>query len=51
MVTVGVATMFYGRAVAKRFKTVSALLGSDEIEETSEAPTGTIPLIGALLGR
>ena len=46
MVTIGVATMFYGRAVAKKFKKVSELLGGDEVEES-----GTIPLLGALLGR
>ena len=47
MVTIGVATMFYGRSVAKNFKAASRLLGSEE----SEDPVGTIPLLGALLGR
>ena len=47
MVTVGVATMFYGRSVAKKFKHVSDLLGGDEPEES----VGTIPLLGAFLGR
>ena len=47
MVTVGVATMFYGRSVAKKFRHVSDLLGGDEPEES----VGTIPLLGAFLGR
>ena len=50
MVTVGVATMFYGRSVAKKFKKVSALLGGDETEGQDES-VGTIPLFGAFLGR
>ena len=47
MVTVGVATMFYGRAVAKKFKKLSELIETDEREEE----TVTIPLLGAFLGR
>ncbi|MEO1637330.1 MAG: cytochrome c biogenesis protein ResB, partial [Cyanobacteria bacterium J06631_9] len=48
MVTVGVATMFYGRSVAKKFKKVSNLLDAPESEEET---TGSIPLLNALLGR
>ena len=47
MVTVGVAIMFYGRAVAKKFKKISALIETDEMEEEAV----TIPLFGAFLGR
>ena len=47
MVTIGVAIMFYGRAVAKKFKKLSVLV---EVEDT-EKESVTIPLIGALLGR
>ncbi|MEN8446636.1 MAG: cytochrome c biogenesis protein ResB, partial [Cyanobacteria bacterium J06555_13] len=48
MVTVGVATMFYGRAVAKKFKKVSAVL---DVPETEEEEVKSIPLLNALLGR
>ncbi len=52
MVTTGVATMFYGRAVAKKFKKVSELIGIDESEEAEAAEESkTIPLLGAFLGR
>ncbi|MEM6451117.1 MAG: cytochrome c biogenesis protein ResB [Cyanobacteria bacterium P01_D01_bin.105] len=47
MVTTGVAIMFYGRAVAKKFGKLSALLESEEKAEES----GTIPLLGVFLGR
>ncbi len=56
MVTIGVATMFYGRAVAKKFKKLGALLetpverADSEIPET-EAAAGSIPLFNAFLGR
>jgi hypothetical protein len=52
MVTVGVATMFYGRAIAKKLaknvKAVSDLLEAPEVEET---PSRSIPLLNAFLGR
>ncbi len=51
MVTVGVATMFYGRAVAKKFKKVSKLLGVDETAEEKTDENKAIPLLGAFLGR
>ena len=66
MVTIGVATMFYGRAVAKKFKKVGTLLATAESEDaqtettqTETSPTeddatetaGSIPLFNALLGR
>ncbi len=51
MVIVGVATMFYGRAVAKKFEKVSELLGTEEAKEVEEAENKTIPLLGAFLGR
>ena len=53
MVTVGVATMFYGRAVAKRFNKFSNLLASSNLETPDEKETdeGTIPIFNALLGR
>ena len=52
MVTIGVATMFYGRAVAKKVKALSTLLESPETEEREhETAVGSIPLLNALLGR
>ncbi|MEM6599503.1 MAG: cytochrome c biogenesis protein ResB, partial [Cyanobacteria bacterium P01_C01_bin.69] len=54
MVTLGVATMFYGRAIAKKFKKVSSLLDMPEAEDTTEEKTEkapSIPLFNALLGR
>ena len=50
MVTVGVATMFYGRSVAKKFKTVADLLGTEE-RETAERAAAPIPLFSAFFGR
>ena len=50
MVTIGVATMFYGRAVAKKFKKVSDFLDVPETEEEAESGP-SIPLLNALLGR
>jgi len=49
MVTIGVATMFYGRAVAKKFKKVSNLLDAPEVEASDTADS--IPLLNALLGK
>ena len=57
MVTAGVATMFYGRAVAKKFKNASKRLSSGEEERKEKQEDRaiedavTIPLLGALLGR
>ncbi|MEL6555588.1 MAG: cytochrome c biogenesis protein ResB [Cyanobacteria bacterium J06621_11] len=56
MVTIGVATMFYGRAVskaiAKRFKKVSDLLETPDTEPDSEKKdNSSIPIFNALLGR
>lgn len=48
MVTVGVATMFYGRAVAKKFKKVSALL---DVPEEEPENGGAIPLFNVFLGK
>ncbi|MEM8505236.1 MAG: cytochrome c biogenesis protein ResB [Cyanobacteria bacterium P01_D01_bin.1] len=53
MVTMGVATMFYGRALSKKLsknvKAVSELLEAPEAEE-EKAPR-SIPLVNAFLGR
>lgn len=53
MVTIGVATMFYGRAISKKLaknvKAVSDLLEAPETEEKT-APA-SIPLFNAFLGR
>ena len=49
MVTMGVAVMFYGRSVAKKFKKLSVLVESEGSE--GEEGGGTIPLLGAFLGR
>ncbi|MEL6352976.1 MAG: cytochrome c biogenesis protein ResB [Cyanobacteria bacterium J06627_28] len=49
MVTMGVAVMFYGRSVAKKFKKLSVLIETEETE--GEKESGTIPLLGAFLGR
>ncbi len=57
MVTIGVATMFYGRAVAKKLKKVSALMGTPEIqppaavEEKEEGASVSIPLLNVFSGR
>ncbi|MBE9059919.1 cytochrome c biogenesis protein ResB [cf. Phormidesmis sp. LEGE 11477] len=56
MVTAGVATMFYGRAVAKKltkqFKGVTDLLETPEAEDAAAASMPhSIPLFNALLGR
>ncbi|MEL6471463.1 MAG: cytochrome c biogenesis protein ResB [Cyanobacteria bacterium J06623_4] len=53
MVTAGVATMFYGRAVAKKFKKVSTLLDvpEDSPEAGNDTSPGSIPLFNAFLGR
>ncbi|MEL6816869.1 MAG: cytochrome c biogenesis protein ResB, partial [Cyanobacteria bacterium J06598_3] len=52
MVTIGVATMFYGRSVAKKFKKVSALVGSPPTDEAEgDAETVSIPLLNVFSGR
>ena len=58
MVTVGVATMFYGRSVAKKFKQISAGVGISqekkgiEAEEAANEPeTVSIPLLNVFSGR
>ena len=55
MVIVGVATMFYGRAVskklAKQFKTVADLLEAPETDDAAESGPSSIPLFNAFLGR
>ena len=48
MVTVGIATMFYGRSVAKQLKVASKLLTPSEESEKVAEP---IPLVGFFLGR
>ncbi|MGC1307067.1 MAG: cytochrome c biogenesis protein ResB [Phormidesmis sp.] len=48
MVIVGVATMFYGRSVAKKFKKVSNLVN---VPEAVEEETVSIPLLNVLSGR
>ncbi|WP_227499960.1 cytochrome c biogenesis protein ResB [Synechococcus sp. PCC 7335] len=57
MVTVGVAIMFYGRAVSKKltkqFKVVSDLLEAPEDDQAiaADSAPGSIPLFNAFLGR
>jgi len=60
MVTIGVATMFYGRSVAKKFKKVSTILATPDVEDFPREETatekeigaaGSIPLFNAFLGR
>ena len=55
MVTIGVAVMFYGRAVAKKFKFLGELLGTGTIakgvEETQESPVTPIPIFSFFSGR
>ena len=53
MVTLGVATMFYGRAVAKKLKKVGAILDTPDSEDSPEVEetAGSIPLFNAFLGR
>lgn len=59
MVTTGVATMFYGRSVAKKFKQASAWVGLSErkvletlVEEAANEPeTVSIPLLNVFSGR
>ncbi|MGB3295231.1 MAG: cytochrome c biogenesis protein ResB, partial [Phormidesmis sp.] len=48
MVTVGVATMFYGRSVAKKFKKVTNLVN---VPEPVEEETVSIPLLNVFSGR
>lgn len=50
MVTGGICTMFYGRAVAKKLKIVSDWVGPVG-EEDSKETVGTIPLVSFFLGR
>ena len=57
MVTIGVATMFYGRAVAKKLKKVSTLVGTAEVqppiaaEEKEESAPVSIPLLNVFSSR
>ncbi len=55
MVTIGVAVMFYGRAVAKKFKVLGDLLGAGatakDVEETQESPVAPIPIFSFFSGR
>lgn len=55
MVTIGVAVMFYGRAVAKKFKFLGDLLGAGvtakDVEETQEGPVAPIPIFSFFSGR
>ena len=55
MVTIGVAVMFYGRAVAKKFKFLGELLGTGTtakgMEETQESPVTPIPIFSFFSGR
>ncbi|MEL6325721.1 MAG: cytochrome C biogenesis protein [Cyanobacteria bacterium J06626_23] len=49
MVTAGICTMFYGRAVAKKLKGLSGLLGPEPEPEPETA--GTIPIFNFFTGR
>lgn len=51
MVTIGVAVMFYGRAVAKKLKFVSELLGPSEREDHLDEPITTIPILSFFSSR
>lgn len=51
MVTMGVATMFYGRAVAKKLKFVNDVLGANENEKQQEETVTTIPILSFFSSR
>lgn len=52
MVTMGVATMFYGRAIAKKLQVVNAALGAHENEKQQEEETvTTIPIFSFFSSR
>lgn len=51
MVTLGVAVMFYGRAVAKNLKFVGSLLGSPETEDSKTDHVPAIPILSFFSSR
>ncbi|MBT9315133.1 cytochrome c biogenesis protein ResB [Leptothoe spongobia] len=51
MVTIGVATMFYGRAVAKKLKFMGEILGPSEREENLEETVTAIPILSFFSSR
>lgn len=51
MVTLGVATMFYGRAVAKKLRFVGNLLGKPATEDDTSEKTASIPILSVFSSR